>query len=211
MWKISVMGGLLASLLSTATLACDDGKCPISGLHFEDGWVRAVGPAARTAAVYARIENHGDHVVVLTGVATPAAAHAQFHRSALVDGVMQMRGVSEGISLPPHGEFTWRPGGDHIMLMGLTAPLAEDDVVPLRFTLSDGAVLEVSARVGEAGKGSDDHHNPHDAHPKDHHPDTHHKDRQGQEGAGDEGHGEDRHGEDRHEMMHDSEGHAPPH
>ncbi|HBF99638.1 MAG TPA: hypothetical protein DDW95_13915, partial [Alphaproteobacteria bacterium] len=149
MWKNALMGGLLASLLGTAALACDDGKCPISGLHFDDGWVRAAGPAARTAAVYGEIENHGDHPVVLTGVTTPAATHAQFHRSMLVDGVMRMRGVSEGISLPPHGEFSWRPGGDHIMLMGLTAPLAEGDIVPLRFTLADGAVLEVSARVGE--------------------------------------------------------------
>ena len=205
MWKNALMGGLLASLLGTAALACDDGKCPISGLHFDDGWVRAAGPAARTAAVYGEIENHGDHPVVLTGVTTPAATHAQFHRSMLVDGVMRMRGVSEGISLPPHGEFSWRPGGDHIMLMGLTAPLAEGDIVPLRFTLADGAVLEVSARVGEARAGSDDHHSAHDAHPEnsahDAHPESHHQDR----------HDAGTHNEDGQEMMHHSEDHSTHH
>ena len=143
--------------------------------------------------------------MVLTGVTTPAATHAQFHRSMLVDGVMRMRGVSEGISLPPHGEFSWRPGGDHIMLMGLTAPLAEGDIVPLRFTLADGAVLEVSARVGEARAGSDDHHSAHDAHPEhsahDAHPESHHQDR----------HDAGTHNEDGQEMMHHSEDHSTHH
>ena len=223
MWKNALMGGLLASLLGTAALACDDGKCPISGLHFDDGWVRAAGPAARTAAVYGEIENHGDHPVVLTGVTTPAATHAQFHRSMLVDGVMRMRGVSEGISLPPHGEFSWRPGGNHIMLMGLTAPLAEGDIVPLRFTLADGAVLEVSARVGEARAGSDDHHSAHDARQEhsahDAHPEQSAHDARPEQSAHDtqpESHHQDRHdagthNEDGHEMMHHSEDHSTHH
>lgn len=192
MWKISVMGGLLASLLSTAALACDDGKCPISGLHFEDGWVRAVGPAARTAAVYARIENHSDHEVVLTGVATPVAAQAQFHRSELVDGVMRMRSLADGISVPPHGTFAWQPGGDHIMLMGLTAPLSAGDAVPLSFTLADGQQWKVTARVGQSGGNGDNHHGAHDMqHEK------HHLQRHDEKGQGKEGHGKLHHGDDR--------------
>lgn len=170
MWKIYILGGLLAALLGGAAVACDDPKYPLGGLRFEEGWVRAVGPAARTAAVYARVENHSDHEVVLTGVTTPAATRAQFHRSEFVDGVMRMRGVSEGISVPAHGAFAWQPGGDHIMLMGLTAPLAEGNSVSLRFTLADGQLWDVSARVGQSCGNVDNHHDPHDMRHEKHHP-----------------------------------------
>ncbi len=169
MWKSWIIGGLLAPLLGSAALACDDPECPLGGLRFEDGWVRAVGPAARTAAVYAQIENHSDHEVVLTGVATPVATHAQFHRSELVDGVMRMRSVSEGISVPAHGAFAWQPGGDHIMLMGLTTTLSVDGEVPLSFTLAGGQVWEVTARVGQSGGKADNHHGAHDM-PHEKHP-----------------------------------------
>lgn len=119
-------------------------------LYVERSWVRAVGPAAKTAAIYMTIENRTDSPVRLTGVATPAAAHAMLHRTELsADGVMRMRSAADGVLIPAHGKFQLAPGGYHVMLMGLSAALAPGANVPVTLTFDTGATVPVTAVVGE--------------------------------------------------------------
>jgi copper(I)-binding protein len=49
--------------------------------------------------------------------------------------------------VPARGEVSLRPGGLHLMLFGLAAPLAEGDTVQMTLTLDDGSTLDVRAAV----------------------------------------------------------------
>jgi periplasmic copper chaperone A len=57
----------------------------------------------------------------LTGASTPAAQAAQLHTVSMEGGVMKMRQV-DGIDLPAGQSVTLKPGGYHLMLMGLAQP-----------------------------------------------------------------------------------------
>ena len=65
-------------------------------------------------------------------------------------GVMQMREVP-AIDLPPGKPVTLKPGGLHIMMMGLKHPLQPGQSVPLTLHFEKSGTREVSAAVGKVG------------------------------------------------------------
>ena len=66
---------------------------------------------------------------------------------------MGMKEVSE-IKIPAGGSVTLKPGGYHVMLMGVSAPLKAGDSVPLTLTIDEKGkrtTLEVKAAVRPLG------------------------------------------------------------
>ncbi len=103
-------------------------------------------PAAKTAAVYMTIMNHGAATDALLKIATPAAGVATAHESKIDDGVVKMREIVR-LELRPHETATLAPGGNHIMLMGLTAPLKEGDQISLVLTFEKAGDLTIAVPV----------------------------------------------------------------
>ena len=62
------------------------------------------------------------------------------------DGVMRMRQIAH-IHLPPNKTVSLEPGGLHIMLFDLKAPLKPGDKVPMTLTFKDGSSKEITADV----------------------------------------------------------------
>lgn len=103
-------------------------------------------PTAQAGAAYVSLMVHGaaDRLVA---VSTPAAKMAGLHESKLVDGVMTMAHV-DAIDIPADRVLEMKPGGYHIMLMGLTRPLKEGDEIELTLTFEKAGEVKVKARVG---------------------------------------------------------------
>ncbi|MFN8665321.1 MAG: copper chaperone PCu(A)C [Thermomicrobiales bacterium] len=76
-----------------------------------------------TGAAFMVIANGGSEDDVLLGGETDVAQVVEVHEMAEVDGVMEMRPLSDGLAIPAGGEETLKPGGYHIMLIGLTEDL----------------------------------------------------------------------------------------
>jgi periplasmic copper chaperone A len=138
----------------------------ISGLHpsgaaaqspqvtVSDAWSRATPPHAQTGVVYMTLTSAaGDKLI---GVSTPVAQQAELHRTTNQGGVMRMRPVVGGLELPAGKRFSLKPGGYHIMLMGLKTSLQAGQSVPLRLTFAHAAPVDVEATVRPltAGSGS---------------------------------------------------------
>ena len=69
-----------------------------------------------------------------------------------MDGaVMRMRGLPGGLALPPGQAVTLKPGGFHIMLEGLNAPLKRGETIPLHLTFAKSAPVDVVATVAGIG------------------------------------------------------------
>src|SRR4051794_40473988 len=86
------------------------------GVEIKDAWARATpGGADNGAAYLTLVSPPGDR---LTGVTSPAAEKAQLHEMTNDHGVMQMREVA-ALDLPPGKPVTLKPGGLHIMMLGL--------------------------------------------------------------------------------------------
>ncbi len=90
----------------------------------------------------------------LLGGETTVASALEIHESREEDGVMRMRPV-EGIDLPPGGEAELRPGGLHVMLLGLTRSLMPGDTITLtlRFQRSGEVVVRVPVRLAGPSQG----------------------------------------------------------
>jgi copper(I)-binding protein len=124
-------------------------------LKVEEAWVRAVPPSVTDSAAFMRLENTGDAPLRLTGGSTPIAGMAMTMTTTrkVVQGVevLGMKGV-DFIEIPAHGERVLKPGGDHLMLMNLTAhPRAGEMVaVTLRFEPGDRVVtVQMAVKIDD--------------------------------------------------------------
>ena len=92
----------------------------------------------------------------LIAVSSPAAGEGQIHEMKVVDGMMSMAELEDGLALPAGEAVALRPGGNHIMLIDLKQPLAEGEQVSLTLTFEHAPAMGIRARVGQppaAGQG----------------------------------------------------------
>lgn len=130
--------GLALSLSAQAVFA--------DALEIEGAQVRAVPPVSTTTAAFMVLHNRGDADLALVDAHSPAAEITELHNHVDVDGVMQMRQVSE-IPVPAGGSAELAPGGLHLMLIDLVAPLKEGDDVEITLTLDNDESLTLSVPV----------------------------------------------------------------
>ena len=96
-----------------------------------DAWVRATAGTddpSMTGAFMA-LDNEGEEDVTLTGASSSVAGMVELHEMAMVDGAMVMQRIEGGIDIPAGYGQVLMPGGNHVMLMGLTEELAPGDEV----------------------------------------------------------------------------------
>lgn len=118
-----------------------------SPITSSQAWARATAPRAVAGAVYLAIANGGAQEDRVVSATSPACERVELHRhERSEDGVLRMVAV-ESLALPPGATVTLQPGGDHLMLIGLKAPLAEGGRVAATLTLASGATLEIDAPV----------------------------------------------------------------
>ncbi|WP_103173372.1 MULTISPECIES: copper chaperone PCu(A)C [Paracoccus] len=127
------------AVLSPAAALADE------GLTIRDAYVRSTNP--KTAAAFMVVENHGATDCRLTGVSSDAAEMVELHTHAEVDGVMKMQKVEGGIAIPAGTEHALARGGDHVMLMGLTKPLAQGETVALTLDFGDCGTRPIEAAL----------------------------------------------------------------
>ena len=108
-----------------------------------DAWARATAPGQSSGAIYATIANRGaaDRLV---GVSSNAGT-ATLHHSTRDDGVARMRMLTD-LPIPAGTSVDLAPGGTHVMLTGLAAPLSigGDLGLTLRFERSGARTVKVA-------------------------------------------------------------------
>ena len=78
----------------------------------------------------------------LVSVSSPAAGVSEVHEMKMEGDIMKMRAVAGGLDLPAGKTVELKPGGYHVMLMDLKAPLAKDSTVPLTLVFKDAKGVE---------------------------------------------------------------------
>jgi len=90
----------------------------------------------------------------LVGASTPIAGMTEIHESKVKDGVNSMNAV-EAVALPAGKPVQLKPGGYHMMIMGLTKPVTAGQRVPITLEIETGgkrSKVEVQASVRPLGK-----------------------------------------------------------
>jgi periplasmic copper chaperone A len=91
--------------------------------------------------------NHAAEADRILSVTTPAAGKATLHKSVEENGVMKMEPL-DTVEVPAMGTLAMSPGGIHIMLTGLKAPLKKGETIELTFTFEKAGALKVTVPVG---------------------------------------------------------------
>lgn len=139
-------------------VACRQGDVPQRGaLQVNDAWARATAPGQETAGVFLTIRGGGvpDR---LTGGSTDVARTIEFHTMRMDGAVARMRRQA-AIDIPADGTAMLQPGGTHVMLVGLGAPLAVGKSFELRLDFAKAKRKEVTVKVLPIGATGprDDH------------------------------------------------------
>lgn len=139
MKKLSLLAaGLIASAGAFAGAA--------DQVTVQDPYVRLAPPNAPATGAFMVIRNNGDKDVKVLKADNPASKVTELHTHINDGGVMKMRPVP-AIDVKARGEAVLKPGGLHVMLIDLKAPMKEGDTVPLTLTFDDGSTKKVDAKV----------------------------------------------------------------
>ena len=127
-------------------------------------WSRATPPGATTGAGYLTVMNHGSSADTLLGGSTPLAAKFELHQTSMNSGIITMRPVPEGVTIPPGATVTLKPegGGYHIMLSGLKTPLKMGSRLPVTLNFAKAGHMNVEFSVeaiGALAPATHDEHN----------------------------------------------------
>ncbi len=141
---VFIMAGAIALLAAHAADAHEYRKGDLTIVH---PWARPTAEGAAAAAVYLVIKNAGPDADKLVSVASPAATKTELHETRDENGVMKMRAVEGGIEIAPGASQALKPGGYHIMLIGLKKRLQEGEMIPLTLTLAKAGAVDVEVKV----------------------------------------------------------------
>jgi periplasmic copper chaperone A len=151
------MKRILAALLLIAfTAPAAAHQVKVGDLLIVHPWSRATPGQSPNGAVFMKIENQGQAEDKLLSASSDVADIVQIHEHVMEGDVAKMRPV-DSIVLPAQSVTELKPGGYHIMLMGLKEPLVEYGTFNLTLTFEKAGSIEVEVQVEEAGAAEPTH------------------------------------------------------
>jgi copper(I)-binding protein len=143
--------GFAAGFVLSALLVGAPGQAQAQTIKASNAWARrapAMGAmgGAGTGAVYVRFSNSSSQADALVSASTDVAQTVELHETKQEGGVMKMRPVKT-IPVPAGGTTELKPGGYHIMLLGLKHDLKPGDKVAVTLEFEHGGQVRVDAPV----------------------------------------------------------------
>jgi copper(I)-binding protein len=142
----------MAPMESMAPMASMDAMPSMAaGLVVLDAWTRESPMMELAGAAYMVLENTTTVDDTLVRATSPAATVVELHRTAEgEDGTMAMMPVEE-VPIPAGDRAVLEPGGYHIMLIGLVAPLVEGEAIEITLDFAQAAPQTISVPVRALG------------------------------------------------------------
>lgn len=148
---------VLALLLASGAVHAQD--YAIGALKISHPWTPATSESAKDAPGYVTIINTGREPDRLKGGSFAEAAHVEVHAGPRQGGAAQMAPAQGGLVIAPGETVTLRPGGDHLMFVGLRSPLERGATKQAILQFERSGALEVDFTVeGSAGKANGGRH-----------------------------------------------------
>lgn len=114
-----------------------------------NAWIRSsTGP---NGALFLDLENNSSQLDELVSASCPQEVcdHMELHTHLHENGKMMMRQV-DSIEVKENSKTQLKPGGLHVMFMGLKKPLLEGDTIPVHFEFKTGESVDLDVAVKSA-------------------------------------------------------------
>jgi uncharacterized protein YcnI len=135
------------------TLIADSsaGTVKAGALVIETPWIRATPGGARVAGGYVKITNTGTTPDRLVGGTLAGASEVEVHEMSMSEGLMKMRRLANGLEIKPGETIELKPGGNHLMFLGLSSPLLAGQSVKGTLRLEKAGAVDVTFQVAPVG------------------------------------------------------------
>lgn len=133
----------------------------MADITVKDPWVRATVPQQKATGAFMQIT--APKAARLVEARSPVAGVTEIHEMTMDNDIMRMRAVP-GIDLPAGKAVELKPGGYHVMLMDLKAPITEGQDVPVTLVIEgadkkrETVVIKATARALSASGAMDHKH-----------------------------------------------------
>ena len=145
---------LALATLSLAALAAHAHSFKLGAIEIGHPYARATAPGQPSGGGYLSLSNGGANDRLVSASAEVSKA-VELHTMSMEGDVMRMRQV-DAIELPAGKKVDLKPGGLHLMFIGLKAPLKQGDKFPLKLKFEKAGEVTVTVNV-EAADASHKH------------------------------------------------------
>ncbi|AKI01403.1 hypothetical protein IMCC20628_02707 [Hoeflea sp. IMCC20628] len=145
MKKIAILLSTALLGFSTAIVSAHDYK--VGELMIDHPVARATPPNAPVSGGYMTIHNNGSEADRLVSGEAAFAGRVEIHEMSMEGEVMKMRQLVDGLEVPAGGEVVLKPGGYHIMFIGLEQQLTEGETYPVTLVFEKAGSVDVEFNV----------------------------------------------------------------
>jgi len=148
--RLAILAGLILFTGSELSPASAQETRQVGAIEVSLPWARATAPRMQAGAAFVTLYNTGSEDDRLIAAAAPVADVVELHTHLMDGDIMRMRPVDD-IPLPAGETVRLKPGGLHIMMIGLTERLVEGTDFPLTLTFEKAGRLEITVPVEAIG------------------------------------------------------------
>jgi periplasmic copper chaperone A len=156
MFRLFPALALAMLLFLSGAAAAEDATA--GAISIKDAWSRATPAGTDVGVGYLTITNDGDAPDRLVSAEADFAGQAEIHQVTTNNGVMQMRPVPDGVTIPAKGSVVFSPASYHLMFMGLKGPLKQGDAVTGSLTFEHAGKVNVTFQVEAMGASAPEAH-----------------------------------------------------
>jgi periplasmic copper chaperone A len=132
----------LATLVVATSSAAGPGETRAGPIVISDAWTRPTAAGMPMGVAYFVVRNDGARDDAIVAASTSAAARVEIHQTTLTDGMARMRPLRE-VVVPARRQVAIAPGGIHLMLVDLAAPLVAGQRIPLVLQFRNAGRVEI--------------------------------------------------------------------
>ncbi len=149
-----VLAAAASALLAVPAIAHD---YKVGTLEIGHPWTRATPPTAPSGGGFLSVTNKGTAPDRLVAARSGVSDRVEIHEMKMDGNVMRMRELDKGLEIPAGATVMLKPGGFHIMFMGLKAPFVRDAKVPLTLVFEKAGSLDIELDVEALGASAPRH------------------------------------------------------
>jgi copper(I)-binding protein len=149
MKRLSIKIAVLFALAAIAPAQAED--VTAGSLKISSPWARATPKGASIGGAYLTIVNTGTEPDRLIGGSSDVAGRVEIHEMSMDNGIMKMRLLANGAEIKPGQTVEFKPGGYHIMLVGMKEPLKPGEHFKATLEFAKAGKVDVTFTVEGIG------------------------------------------------------------
>ena len=155
--RLMLATAIAAAMLAPVVAPAWAQNYKLGSLEISQPWTRATPATAQSAGGFLTVTNKGTVPDRLIAVRSAVSAKVEVHEVRMENNVMKMRELEKGLEIAPGATVMLKPGGYHIMFMGLKAPIAKDSEVPVTLVFEKAGSIDIALKAAAIGAGAPMH------------------------------------------------------